>query len=73
MSLDWLYTISMLFRANIPLSVGCKSTNSCEHPCYWVCLNCPMNKFSENVASVHVTGHSRKIEASAHLSKMLLR
>ena len=26
-----------------------------------------------NVSSVPVTGHSRKIEASAHLSKMLLR
>ena len=57
----------------VPLSVGCKSTNSCEHLCYWVCLNCPMNRLSENVASVPVTGHSRKIEASAHLSKMLLR
>ena len=32
-----------------------------------------MNKLSENVASVAVTGHSRKIVASAHLSKMLLR
>ena len=36
-------------------------------------LNCLMNKLSENVASVPVTGNSRKIEASAHLSKMLLR
>ena len=35
-----------------------------------------MNKLSENVAavaSVPVAGHSRKIEASAHLSKMLFR
>ena len=35
-------------------------------------MNCLMNKLSENVASVLVAGHSRKIEASAHLSKMLL-
>ena len=32
-----------------------------------------MNKLSENVASVPVTGNSRKVEASAHLSKILLR
>ena len=31
-----------------------------------------MNKLSENVASVPVTGNSRKIEASAHLSKIRL-
>ena len=73
MSLDWLYTIRMLFRANSSFLVGCKSTNLCEHPCYWVCLNCSMNKLSENVASVPVTGNSRKIKTSAHLSKMLLR
>ena len=69
MSLDWLYTMRMFFVQIVILSVGCKSTNSCEPPCYWVCLNCQMNKLSENVASVPVTGHSRKIEASAHLSK----
>ena len=65
--------IGCYFAQIVPLSVGCKSTNSCEHPCYWVCLNCPMNKLSDNVASVPVTGHSRKIEASAHLSKLMLR
>ena len=42
-------------------------------PCYWVCLNCPINKLTDNVASVPVAGHSRKIEASAHLCKILLR
>ena len=61
------------FAQIVPLSVRCKSTISCEHPSYWICLNCPMNKLSENVASVLVAGHSRKAEASAHLSKMLLR
>ena len=53
--------------------MGCKSTNSREYPCYLVCLNCPMNKLSENVVSVPAAGHSRKIVASANPSKMMLR
>ena len=73
MSLDWLYNKDCICLAKSSLSMGYESTNSCEHPCYWVCLNCPMNKLSENVASDPVTGHLRKTEGSAHLSKMLFR
>ena len=32
-----------------------------------------MNQLTENVAFVPIADHSRKIEASAHLSKRLLR